>query len=58
MYLKPVTGRSVPDPDRGDFLPVEGREVVDQQYWLRRLDDGDVSEFVPGTVSAPKTNEV
>lgn len=47
MYLKPVSGRQVPDPDRGDLLPVEGREVVDQQYWQRRLNDGDVIESTP-----------
>ena len=58
MFIKPQAGAKVFDPDRNDFLPVEGREVVDQQYWLRRLDDGDVSEFVPGTVSAPQANEV
>ncbi|MXE66264.1 DUF2635 domain-containing protein, partial [Escherichia coli] len=25
MFVKPVKGRSVPDPARGDLLPVEGR---------------------------------
>ncbi|MDX8956921.1 DUF2635 domain-containing protein, partial [Salmonella enterica] len=27
MFVKPVKGRSVPDPARGDLLPVEGRNV-------------------------------
>lgn len=42
MYIKPIAGRHVPDPDRGDLLPDIGREVEPHQYWLRRLDDGDV----------------
>ncbi|EIA1542774.1 DUF2635 domain-containing protein, partial [Escherichia coli] len=25
MFVKPVKGRSVPDPARGDLLPAEGR---------------------------------
>ncbi|EIX4153892.1 DUF2635 domain-containing protein, partial [Salmonella enterica subsp. enterica serovar Derby] len=27
MFVKPVKGRSVPDPARGDLLPAEGRNV-------------------------------
>lgn len=44
MFVIPVAGRQVPDPDRGDNLPEKGRNVEPQQYWLRRLDDGDVIE--------------
>jgi hypothetical protein len=44
MFLKPAVGRMVPDPDQGDVLPVDGREVIGHQYWLRRLEDGDVIE--------------
>jgi hypothetical protein len=52
MFLKPVTGRTVPDPERGDALPVEGREVVENQYWYRRVQDGDVVAVVaPITVT-------
>ena len=47
MYITPVAGRQVPDPDRGDLLPDIGREVEPHQYWLRRLEDGDVVETVP-----------
>ncbi|QET79810.1 MULTISPECIES: DUF2635 domain-containing protein [Aeromonas] len=43
MFVKPNDGRSVPDPDRGDLLPAEGREVSQSQYWFRRQLDGDVS---------------
>ena len=36
MFVKPVKGRSVPDPARGDLLPAEGRNVDENNYWLRR----------------------
>jgi len=47
MYLKPATGRTVPDPARGDTLPAQGRAVEPSQYWQRRLIDGDVTEGAP-----------
>jgi hypothetical protein len=52
MYLKPIAGRQVPDPDRGDTLPPEGREVPPTQYWQRRLIDGDAVEVSPAAASA------
>ncbi len=42
IYVKPKKGLIVPDPDRRDELPPEGREVQDSVYWRRRLNDGDV----------------
>lgn len=54
MYLIPTPGRSVPDPERGDLLPATGREVPFNQYWIRRIDDGDVTESVrPGEPVKP-----
>lgn len=47
MFVKPAAGRQVPDPERGDALPPEGREVEPTQYWQRRVNDGDVVEAVP-----------
>jgi hypothetical protein len=44
MYVKPVSGRQVPDPEKGGYLPEEGREVEPNVYWLRRVQDGDVTE--------------
>ncbi len=41
MFVKPVKGRSVPDPARGDLLPAEGRNV-DENDWLRREAAGDI----------------
>jgi hypothetical protein len=49
MFVKPTAGRTVPDPDRGDALPPEGREVEPTQYWQRRVNDGDVAEGTPAT---------
>ncbi|MFM0495595.1 MULTISPECIES: DUF2635 domain-containing protein [Paraburkholderia] len=46
MYVKPVSGRQVPDPEKGGYLPEEGREVEPNVYWLRRVQDGDVTEAV------------
>lgn len=42
MFVKPAPGLTVPDPDRGDALPPEGRNVEPAQYWQRRIADGDV----------------
>lgn len=47
MFLKPTEGTQVPDPDRGDFLPPEGRTKEPTQYWQRRIADGDVVEASP-----------
>lgn len=48
MHVKPVSGRDVPDPEKGGYLPAEGREVEPSLFWLRRLRDGDVVEVKPG----------
>ncbi|MCW8918911.1 MAG: DUF2635 domain-containing protein [Gammaproteobacteria bacterium] len=44
MFIKPKEGLRVIDPEQGDALPVEGREVEKTSYWIRRLNDGDVIE--------------
>lgn len=46
MYVKP-THDHVPDIDRGGYLAADGRDVEASQYWLRRLQDGDVTEAAP-----------
>lgn len=43
MFVKPLKGRSVPDPARGDLLPSGGRNVEENSYWLRRIAAGDVA---------------
>lgn len=42
IHVVPATGRTVPDPARGDLLPDEGRKVVRDPYWIRRIEDKDV----------------
>lgn len=51
MYVKPVEGRQVPDPEKGGFVPPEGRHVGHTQYWLRRIADGDLAEADPPAVA-------
>lgn len=43
ITVVPATGRAVPDPEAGDLLPVDGREVSDSAWWRRRLADGDIT---------------
>ena len=47
MYIQPEAGEQVYDPDRKDFLPADGRDVEPNQYWLRRVVDGDVFHATP-----------
>ncbi len=42
MRIKPASGRQVPDPEKGGYLPPAGRNVEPNLYWLRRIADGDV----------------
>lgn len=42
MFVKPVTGRSVRCPVKGEFLPESGAEVPDNVFWRARLQQGDV----------------
>lgn len=47
VFLKPVTGRVVPYPERARNLAEDGEEVVINTYWQRRLNDGDVIKIKP-----------
>ena len=43
IYVKPIEGRAVPDPEKGyQLLPKEGGLVPNNAYWQRRLKDQDV----------------
>lgn len=42
ITVVPAKGRAVPDPETGELLLAEGREVPDDVYWRRRVNDGDV----------------
>ncbi|WP_213322566.1 DUF2635 domain-containing protein [Klebsiella aerogenes] len=45
MFVKPKKGRSVPDPARGDLLPIKGRNVEPGAYWYRREAAGDIEKI-------------
>lgn len=47
MTVYPAAGRVVPDPEAGGNLPAEGRNVPRDAYWLRRLQDQDVTRDAP-----------
>jgi hypothetical protein len=42
MYVRTAPGIKIRDPDLLDFIPDEGREVPNSDFWHRRLRDGDV----------------
>lgn len=44
MIIKPVNAKQVYDPNNGDYLPTDGRNVEFNQYWARRLTNNDVEE--------------
>ncbi|HHN8366730.1 DUF2635 domain-containing protein [Morganella morganii] len=45
MFVKPVKGRSVRCPVKGELLPESGQDVPNNVFWRTRLNQGDV---VPG----------
>ena len=55
-HVTPAKGMLIPDPDRHDRLPEEGREVPDSDYWQRRLRDGDVV-LTPPAAAPPAPHE-
>lgn len=57
MKVMPVAGRAVRDPLLRDLVPPEGRTVPRDEYWLRRLRDGDVTEAPTDTPAAGTTEE-
>lgn len=57
VFLKPVSGRDCPDPEKGGaLLPADGDSVPLTAYWQRRLNDGDVikADPEPAPAAAPK----
>lgn len=47
MFVKPKPGVRVRDPKNRGHLPESGADVPEDQYWLRRLADGDVTLSSP-----------
>ncbi|MEG0280285.1 MAG: DUF2635 domain-containing protein [Morganella sp. (in: enterobacteria)] len=54
MFVKPVTGRSVRCPVKGEFLPESGQDVPDNVFWRARLQQGDVVPVNPQKVKEQK----
>jgi hypothetical protein len=52
MFVKPAPGLKVRDPDLRDFLPADGRDVPETDYWRRRVRDEDVIETQPPAPAA------
>ncbi|MGU5685203.1 DUF2635 domain-containing protein [Aeromonas allosaccharophila] len=46
IVVKPAKGLAVKKPD-GSKLAAEGETVTRTSFWLRRLQDGDVTEVKP-----------
>ena len=44
MKLAPRMGMTVIDPATSRPLPADGADVEIDSYWVRRLNDGDVSK--------------
>ncbi len=43
IFLKPVDGLKIPMPENAKtYLPENGKSVKHDQYWARRIIDGDV----------------
>jgi len=57
MKVYPVPGLLLRDPEKGDFVPVEGREVADSPFWRRRLRDKDAT-LVPPVAAAATVAQV
>lgn len=53
IFIKPVEGRSVRDPDTKEILNPDGEHKIKSGYWLKRIKQGDVVE-----AKAPKTPRV
>ena len=53
MYVVPKSGLNIPDPDMGDFLPAEGRNVPETAYWLRRIKEKSVFKGSPTAKKTP-----
>jgi len=47
MFVKPKAGLLVRNPVTREPLPAEGAEVPDNDYWQRRLLDGDIAPVQP-----------
>jgi hypothetical protein len=52
IYVIPAKGLTVIDPANGRALPPDGKAVDAGVYWIRRLNEGDVTEGKAPAASA------
>ena len=54
IYIKPVAGRSVRDPNTLEVIKPEGEYKPRDGYWLKRVKDGDcvIAKAPPAPVEA------
>lgn len=57
VFVKPVTGRVVPCPERGRNLAEAGEEVIINAYWQRRINDGDVIKIESAKAETKRGNK-
>lgn len=62
MYIQPIKGKLVIDPDTQEFLSATGKNVDEHDiYWQRRINDGDVeivdSESVAEVAATTKSDK-
>ena len=52
-----TTHFKVRDPERKDYLPLEGREVPDSAYWIKLRENGDVIVSAPEQSEKPRSSK-
>lgn len=57
MFVKPKPGVNVYDPRTLKPIPESGRLVPDNNYWFRRLADGDVMLVESDSKIAPEPKQ-
>lgn len=60
MFIKPHNNLKIRDPQTQRHIPPEGTEVHESSFWLRRIQDGDVSvieSLLETNLTAAKTIE-
>ena len=56
IFVKPAAGMRVVNPATGLPLPVDGETVENGTYWIRRLNDGDVTQEEAPAAPTAKAN--
>lgn len=57
LFIKPVAGRTVRDPETLEKLHEDGEVKPKNGFWLKRLKQGDVIETKPPKTEKPKKGD-